>query len=202
MKKKITNVKTRITVSEVPFFLKKYKIKMGYTGLMYYRNLGLIPPPEKEKGSKERFYNIFDLRDRILAIKLIASIFGLNNESIASYAKQLPSDAFNKLPLALMRIYSDLQIEYSKLEPEARMGLGMGPFEMGVFEQTKTLFLSAIKRTVNEGRIGMMKGMTADDYYLRMVQPLILKRWRRGTQRYADGGKASLTGNKKNKTAT
>jgi len=101
-KKNVENLKPLVPVSEALENLSFHNIKMGYTGLMYYRNLGLIPPPEKVSGYKERFYNINKLLDRITAIRLTAALFERNFQEIARLSKILPEDVFNKLPIAFM----------------------------------------------------------------------------------------------------
>ena len=165
-------IQARFPVSEVPKLLQKNHINLGYTGLMYYRSLGLIPPPEKEKGYKERFYNILDLRERIVAIKLISSIFGFNYKTIATYAKHLPAATFNKMPLGFMRIYADIQIKYDKTTPESEKIRMTGPFDLSMFEGVKWAFLNAIRATM-----GKAKGVSAEEYYLNTVKRATLNRW-------------------------
>jgi len=171
MKKTGPSIQTRVPVSEVLRLLRGEGVNLGYTGLMYYRSLGLISPPEKEKGSKERFYDVFKLQERIIAIKLISSIFGLNYQELASYAKRLPSDTFNKLPLAFMKIYVDVQVEFDKMTAGKKTVNPSGPFDLWIFEGIKKAFLKVVEETIK-----MAQSMNTEEYYMKMVKQEILAR--------------------------
>jgi len=161
--------KTNYSVREVLKALKKNGVNLGYTGLMYYRDLGLIPPPVKEKGTKERFYDVLELQERIMAIKLISSIFDLNYQETASYAKRLPLDTFNKLPIGFMRVYVDVQAKFDKMTREKKIVNPTGPFDMWIFEGIKIAFLRAVDDTIK-----MAETMNAEAYYMEVVKDLIL----------------------------
>lgn len=135
-KKNVDHLRPLIPVSETLRDLSSHKINMGYTGLMYYRNLGLIPPPEKVSGYKERFYNINKLLDRITSIKLTAALFELNFQEIARLSKILPENIFNKLPIAFMKKIGQWDIHTDKIADILFFGRAI--FLGGVRETART----------------------------------------------------------------
>ena len=79
-----------------------FNFAISYTGLVYYKNLKLIPPAERKKGSKEKFYNVKDLYQQIHSIKLISSLFNKNFNEISEIAKKMPKNILYKMPFAFM----------------------------------------------------------------------------------------------------
>jgi len=158
-------IETIFSVRGVLKELEKKGVTLGYTGLMYYRDLGLIPPPIKGKGTKERFYDVFELQERIMAIKLISSIFSLNYQEIASYANRLPFATFNKLPLGFMKVYVDVQAEINEIIAEGKVVNPSGLFDMWGYEEIKIAFLKAVNDTIEKAQ-----DKSAEEYYLGMVK--------------------------------
>jgi hypothetical protein len=151
---------------------KMYGFKMGYTGLMYYRNLGLIEAPQKIKGRKGRFYSLTYLFTRIQSIKAIADIFDLNFEGVAAIAKKIPGDIFDKLPGYFMKIYSDLEGDHrlSKREMIKKGGSDILSSPM-FFTIMKGCFLGAL-----ENCSPMAGKMTAEDFYLKAIKKEVYSR--------------------------
>lgn len=149
-------------VNEVPKKLGSVRIKIGYTGLMHYRNLGLIPPPQKIKGYKERFYNIERLAARINAVHLIAAIFKKNFERIAELAKKLPEDVFNMFPVYYMKMYAELIISAEQRKGEEK--------EIQKVLKNKLSYLGSIVLgnvywTIVSGQAKRSKDKTSKEFY-------------------------------------
>jgi hypothetical protein len=138
---------TRFPVKEVPKALKDMGVRMGYTGLMYYRSLGLIPSPEKGEGTKERFYDILELLRRIHSIKLMSSVFDLNFQELSSFAKRLPPETFEKLPLVFMRVYVDVQAAVDKKKGQAKGLKGLDSLDLDMFDRLKEDFLDIVRKS-------------------------------------------------------
>lgn len=135
-----------IPVADTVKELKRFGVKVGYTGLMHYRNLGLIPSPTKIKGFKERFYDVDELASRINAVNLTSSIFALNFKDIAKLVKLLPDDIFNALPLAFMKIYTDLYIPFEAKDKKGRKRSGESPLTSStLLVAIRTYFLGLVK---------------------------------------------------------
>jgi len=123
-----------------------YHLKIGYTGLMHYRNLGLIDPPQKIRGYKERFYNITNLFSRIHSIKGISDMFDLNLEEVAAIAKKLPENIFKNMPGYFTMIYSRIMKKSMASREDIKERWGYDILESPLmFNIMRGCFLKAIK---------------------------------------------------------
>lgn len=87
-----------VPVSDFIGELRCSGIEIGYTGLAYYRNLGIIGTPQKIKGYKERFYDNHTDRDRIIATRLICRLFKVNIKEAGQVARKLPHRIYVRVP--------------------------------------------------------------------------------------------------------
>ena len=137
-------------VNKTPRALRRYGLKMGYTGLMHYRTNNLVDAPIKIEGFKERFYDVEKLAKRINSVSLITGLFDISFEKIADLSKLLPEDIFNQLPYYYMQLYSDINLNPTKI------GLNQGEVDRLAKYSVKSfgrIYLQLVKIEAKEHKV-------------------------------------------------
>jgi len=96
-----------IKIQEVHKKLKEIgSVKISYRGLRHYLNIGLIPKPIKLEGHKEKYYDLYKINSRIIAIQDCSSLFNLNHDNLRRLFSGNP-DIIDMLPATFILSYAE-----------------------------------------------------------------------------------------------